>query len=52
MVSWQLIFSQSNVNDGVYDGDRLVVRNWEWPKETVFQTRLREQCRTRSPSSV
>ena len=42
MSSWQLIFIQSKVNNGVYDGDRLVAQNSEWPKETWFQARLRE----------
>ena len=42
MTFWQLIFIQSKVNDGVYDGDRLVAQNWEWPKDTWFQTRLHE----------
>ena len=42
MSSWQLIFIQSKVNNGVYDGDRLVAQNWEWPKDTWFQTRLHD----------
>jgi hypothetical protein len=44
MTSWQLIFVQSKVNNGAYDGERLFARNWDWPKETWFQTRLRD-CR-------
>ena len=40
MTFWQLIFIQSKVNDGVYDGDRLLTQNWKWPNETWFQTRL------------
>ena len=31
MTLWQLIFTQSKVNGGVYDGDRLLTQNWEWP---------------------
>jgi hypothetical protein len=40
MSSWQLIFIQSKVNNGTYDGDRLFPQNWDWPKETWFQMRL------------
>jgi hypothetical protein len=42
MTAWQLIFSQSKVNNGFYDGDRLVPQNWDWPKETWFRNRLRD----------
>jgi hypothetical protein len=42
MSSWQLIFVQSKVNNARYDGDRLLTQNWRWPKETWFQTRLRD----------
>ena len=41
MSSWQLIFQQSKVNNGAYDGDRLPPQKWDWPRETWFQTRLR-----------
>jgi hypothetical protein len=41
MTSWQLIFLQSKVNNGGYDGDRYFDQNWVWPKETWFQLRLR-----------
>ena len=41
MICWQLIFLQSKVNCGVYDGDRLPAQNWDWPRETWFQNRLR-----------
>jgi hypothetical protein len=41
MSSWQLIFQQSKVNNGAYDGDRLPPQNWDWPRGTWFQTRLR-----------
>ena len=39
--SWQLIFQQSKVNNGVYNGDQFPAQHWEWPRETWFQTRLR-----------
>jgi hypothetical protein len=42
MISWQNIFSQSKVNNGIYDGDRLVAQSWSWPEETWFQIRLRD----------
>jgi len=51
MSSWQLIFSQSKVNNGTYDGDRLVSQSWAWPKETWFQTRLRDMRRATRKSS-
>ena len=41
MSYWQLIFLQSKVNSGVYDGDRLARQNWDWPQRTWFQERLR-----------
>jgi hypothetical protein len=39
--SWQLIFQQSKVNNGAYNGDRLPAQNWHWPQGTWLQTRLR-----------
>jgi hypothetical protein len=42
MSSWQLIFLQSKANDARYDGDRLDPQNWDWPKNTWFQLRLRD----------
>jgi hypothetical protein len=39
MTSWQRIFVQSRVNDGLYDGEGLPAQNWHWPKETWFQKR-------------
>jgi hypothetical protein len=48
MSSWQLIFLQSRVNNGTYDGDRLPAQNWHWPQGTWFQRRrsyLRTQQR-------
>jgi hypothetical protein len=41
MNSWELIFRQSRVNNGIYDGDRLAAQNWRWPEGTWFQSRLR-----------
>jgi hypothetical protein len=40
MNSWELIFRQSRVNNGPYDGDRLPGNNWQWPQGTWFQARL------------
>jgi hypothetical protein len=37
MSSWQLIFKQSRVNNGAYDGDRLPAQNWYWPGELGFK---------------
>ena len=41
MNSWELIFQQSKVNNGDYYGDHLPVQNWDWPRGTWFQERLR-----------
>lgn len=41
MNAWEVIFVQSRVNNGVYDGDRLPGQNWQWPQGTWLQTRLR-----------
>jgi hypothetical protein len=41
MNEWQLIFSQSKVNNGAYYGELLPPQNWDWPEETWFQKRLR-----------
>jgi len=41
MSSWKLIFQQSKVNNGAYEGDRLPAQNWHWPQETWFQKGLR-----------
>jgi hypothetical protein len=38
---WQLVFLQSKVNGAAYRGDQLPRRNWNWPKDTYFQHRLR-----------
>jgi hypothetical protein len=47
---WQLIFSQSKVNNGAYDGDRLPDHHWVWPEQTWFQRR-RSCLRKAAPSS-
>jgi hypothetical protein len=41
MNSWQLIFLQSKVNHGEYNGDLLPLHIWDWPEGTWFQERLR-----------
>jgi hypothetical protein len=38
---WQLVFLQSKVNGAPYDGEKLPGHNWNWPKDTYFQRRLR-----------
>lgn len=40
MNAWESIFMQSPANDGCYEEDDLPQSNWDWPKETWFQTRL------------
>jgi hypothetical protein len=42
MNSWELIFRLSRVNSDRYDSDRLPALNWDWPRETWFQKRLRQ----------
>ena len=51
MSSWQLIFMQSKVNNGAYNGDRLFAQNWDWPKETWLQKRLRDLRKDNRKSS-
>jgi hypothetical protein len=51
MKSWELIFRQSRVNNGIYDGDRLPGQNWQWPQGTWLQTRLRYLRHGRSRQS-
>jgi len=41
MTLWELIFLRSTVNNGAYDGDHLPAQNWDWPRGTWFQERLR-----------
>lgn len=38
---WQLVFLQSKVNGATYMGEQLPGRNWDWPKDTYLQRRLR-----------
>ena len=38
---WQLVFLQSKVNGAAYTGEELPGRNWNWPKNTYLQRRLR-----------
>jgi hypothetical protein len=49
MNGWQLIFLQSKVNGGVYDGESLPAQNWKWPEGTWFQRHLRCLRETRRP---
>ena len=51
MSAWQLIFQQSKVNNGVYDGDRLPSYIWDWPRETWLQKRLRGLRKIREQTS-
>jgi hypothetical protein len=39
--SWQSIFLQSKVNGAAYNGEQLLGFNWEWPKDTFLQRRLK-----------
>ena len=55
MNTWEAIFSQSPVNKGFYDGEKLPQAHWEWPKSTWFQSRLnlvREHERPRTAKSA
>ena len=38
---WQLVLSQSKVNGAPYGGELLPNLNWEWPKDTYLQRRLK-----------
>ena len=38
---WQLVFLQSKVNGASYGGEQLPRQNWNWPKDTYLQERLR-----------
>ncbi len=40
MNTWEAIFSQSPVNKGFYNGEKLPQVHWAWPKRTWFQARL------------
>ena len=39
---WQLVFQQSKVNGATYMGEKLPGYNWNWPRDTYFQRRLRQ----------
>ena len=39
---WQLVFTQSKVNGANYIGEQLPGSNWDWPKDTYLQRRLRQ----------
>lgn len=39
---WQLVFAQSKVNGARYFEDELSSRNWNWPKDTYLQRRMRD----------
>ena len=41
MNSWEIIFRQSRVNNASYGGEILPAQNWQWPRGTWFQRRLR-----------
>jgi len=38
---WQAVFLHSKVNGAIYNGEALPRRNWNWPKNTYLQRRLR-----------
>ena len=40
MNMWEAVFSQSPVNDGYYNGEKLPQVHWGWPRGTWFQARL------------
>lgn len=40
MNTWKAIFSQSPVNEGYYNEQRLPQFHWDWPRQTWFQSRL------------
>ena len=42
MNTWESIFVQSPVNEGHYDEEELPHLNWNWPRETWFQTRFNQ----------
>lgn len=43
MSYWQVIFSQSKVNGGLYNDSELPVINWNWPRDTYLQRRRSHQ---------
>jgi hypothetical protein len=46
MSRWQVIFVESRAKDCDYDEDQLPSLNWDWPKETWLQERLRHLRKT------
>ena len=40
MTNWEAIFTQSPVNQGYYNEQRLPQQHWAWPRGTWFQSRL------------
>ena len=40
MKMWEAVFSQSPVNDGLYNGEKLPQVHWGWPRGTWLQARL------------
>ena len=52
MNTWESIFSQSPVNKGFYNGEKLPQVHWEWPKRTWFQARLNQVRENERPRSV
>ena len=40
MTNWEAIFTQSPVNQGYYNEQRLPQQHWDWPRGTWFQSRL------------
>jgi hypothetical protein len=40
MNAWEAIFSQSPVNEGYYNEQRLPQVHWDWPRSTWLQSRL------------
>ncbi len=48
MSQWQIIFLQSKVNNGIYNGEILPAQNWKWPEGTWFQKRLQADRQART----
>ena len=40
MTNWEAIFTQSPVNQGYYNEQRLPQHHWAWPRGTWFQDDL------------
>jgi hypothetical protein len=50
MNTWEVVFTQSRVNDGYYDEAILPELPWQWPMKTWFRTRL-ERVRDQDPTA-